>query len=318
MSRRGRARLALCTVLAAAAGQGAVLGCGDRPDPARPALAVPARRATAGDALLAFAPAGADAVLEVDLARLRSNGAVGELARAVLPVAVAGQGQGEGGAAPGVIGLDVLVAMSYGLGEGEPKILMLGRGPAAERLAGAELLPGGVVALGDPALVRRAQATAHGHEPAVTSDRELQILRAWPMPSAAGAAAVRLTARLTFDGRVALARRLDLDVVPRTISIWADVVDDLAVVALLGAERSGDAARLERDSQKLVARLARAAPLFGRPLARELGRTRVVADGPVVRFTLVIGPRRLARLVAGALELVRGAATRSPATPEGT
>jgi hypothetical protein len=267
------------------------------------AFVVPTGRAPAGDALLGLAPAGADAVLEVDLARVRRNPAVGQLARAVSPPSA------EPGGAAAIAAVDALLVLSYGLGEGAPRMLILGRGGDALRLAGAAPLGGGAVALGDAALVRR-------DEPALAADRELQALRAWSMPAAAEAAAVRLTARLSFEARLGLARRLSLDAVPRTISLWADVVDDLALIALLGADRPRDTSDLERGSQKLVARLAQSAPLFGRPLARELGKTRVEARGALVRFTLVIGPRRLAQLVSGALRSL-DAATPIPA-PEGT
>lgn len=279
-------RAALVALLAA-------LGCGGG-DGAP--IEVPVRRPTAGEPLLALAPAGADAVLEIDLARVRANPTVGRLARAIAPTS--------DGAELGR--LDAVLVASYGLGDGAPRMLVLGRGGEVDRLTGAAPIAPDAVALGDAGLIRRAHAVAGGHEPALATDRALLRLRAEAMPAAAEAAAFRLTARLSFEARVALARRLSLDTAPRTISLWADVIDDLALIARVDGD-PGEGARLEKQGRALVARLAEGAPIYGRALARELGRIRVDGRGGGVRFTLVIGPRRLAALVAGALRLLEPA-----------
>src|SRR5690606_9082710 len=107
---------------------------------------------------------------------------------------------------------------------------------------------------------------SEGRAPALSSDRGLMALRAQAMPAGARSAAVRFTARLEFEARIALARRLDLEAVPITISAWGDVVDDLALIALLGAERPEDARALERGAAELVKKLAAGAPYYGRLL----------------------------------------------------
>jgi hypothetical protein len=170
-----------------------------------------------------------------------------------------------------------------------------------------------VVALGEPALVARAHAVAGGAEPAVATDRALMSLRAQAMPSGATAAALRLTARLGFEARLALARRLEIDNVPVTISAWADVIDDLVVIALLGGERPADTRELERGAAALVRRLGEGAPLYGRMLSRELARTRIASSQTTVRLVLEVGPRRLSRLVGRALDALEAHDDRPPA-----
>jgi hypothetical protein len=286
----GRALLVAAVALGACNGKGSD----------EPVIPVPERAATAGDPLLALAPVGADALLEVDLARLRDNPVVGPLARALLP-------GGDPDAAPGLLAAaDAVVIASYGLGDA-PRSLILARGADLGRIEGAVALGDEAIALGDAELSAQAGKLAVGKGDAVAGDRPLMALRAGAMPPAASSASVRFTARLGFEARVTLARRLDLDAVPVTISGWADVVDDLAIVARLGSSGRKDTSGLEREASRMVARLAEGAPLYGPLLSRELAGTVVTRERAAVKLTLVIGPRRLAALVGRALEAVGAA-----------
>jgi hypothetical protein len=291
------------------------LGCGGG-SAGDPMVKVPARATTAGGALLGAVPAGADALLELDLARLRANPAIGPLARALSPGAAAAADPTAGG---GLVGGDVLVLASYGLGDGAPRTLIVARGAAIAAVPGAVALDAvDAIAVGDAELVRRAQAAAAGAEPAIARDATMMTLRAAAMPPGAAAAAVRLTARLDFDARVALADRLELDAAPATISLWGDVVDDLAVIALLDGDRPRDAKGLEQLAGQLVRRLAAGSPVYGRLLARELGRTAVAKRAAGVRLTLVIGPKRLGRLVSRAMAVLTAPVPSPSPSPEPT
>jgi hypothetical protein len=299
-------------VAAALAALGLTLAACGGGDGGRRAIEVPPRTATAADPLLALAPLGADAILEIDLARLRGNPVIGPLAEQVLP-----RGAGLAGTAALIGAADAMLIASYGLGEGRPRTLVLARGGRVGEVGGGAVAIGrGAVALGEPDLIDRASAVAGGAEPPLASDRSLLALRAQAMPAGADGAALRMTARLGFEARLALARELEIDAVPLTISAWADVVDDLAVIALLGGEKPADTKALRDGAAELVGRLARGAPLYGRLLSRELGRTRVEAKATTVQMVLVIGPRRLSALVGRALRAL-GPRAPTAAAPAG-
>jgi hypothetical protein len=277
-----------CHVLVAAA-LVSLAACGGDSRAPEETLPVPTRRATGGDRMLALAPAGAEAVLEVDLARLRGNRAVGPLVRAVTASQLA---------RPDVFGAaDLLVLCSYRIGEPDAGQLALAAGAEVERLPGARVLDANLVAIGPAALLDRVDLVRAGAEPSLASDRALLRVRALAMPERAQGASVRLAARLGFEGRLSLARRLELDVVPAWLSVWGDVADDMAAVALLGGEGPGEAQDLARAVTRVRDRLARSEPSRRLGLGRTVSATEVGVSGKDVRVVLVVGPRRLGRLV---------------------
>jgi hypothetical protein len=118
------------------------------------------------------------------------------------------------------------------------------------------------------------------------------------MPAKAQGAAIRGAARLDFNARVALARRLNLDAVPVSISLWGDVADDLALVAVLGAENANEAKELATAAEHFRDRLAGHPALVKFAVGNLLRRAHVEVKGKTARVMLVIGPQRLARTVA--------------------
>ena len=214
-------RLALLVLLAA---------CGSSPVKA-PAVTVPPRATTAGDPLLVYLPDGADAVAELDLKRLREN--------AVLARLVEAAGRREALGIDPLRDLDAVVAGVYRLGEDDAGTLFVLRGPglAGKELPDCERVDATTFLSGPPALRERARGGLLG-------DARFRALRAAAMPARASGASVRVTARLTPRARVAAAGRLGLDEVPATVSLWLDVADDAALIALLGASDEKDAARL--------------------------------------------------------------------------
>jgi hypothetical protein len=85
--------------------------------------------------------------------------------------------------------------------------------------------------------------------------------------------------------------------VPAWLSVWADVADDMAAVALLGGEGAGEAKELARAVTRVRDRLARSAPSRRLGVGRTVAATEVDVRGNDVRVVLLVGPRRLARLV---------------------
>ena len=279
-------RRSACRLLALSA---VLAGCGGADSKSEPTLPVPPRRATAGDRILGFAPAGAEAVLEIDLARLRRNRAVGPLVRAVTASELA---------RPDLIATaDLIVFCSYRIGESDSGQVVFAAGREVERLPGARVLDADLVALGPPALLDRVDLVRAGAQPPLSSDSALLRVRAMAMPDRAQGASLRMSARLGFEGRLSLARELDLNAVPAWLSVWADVADDLAAVALLAGEGAGEAHDLARAVERVRDRFARSLPARRLGLGRTAAATKVEVRGEEVRVVLVVGPRRLAQLV---------------------
>ncbi|MBS1119137.1 MAG: hypothetical protein H6Q90_1365, partial [Deltaproteobacteria bacterium] len=144
----------------------------------------------------------------------------------------------------------------------------------------------------------------------LTAPADLLALRDRAMPADAPGASLRLTARLPFDARVALARQTGLESAPAQLSIWVDVVDDLAIIIDADALDPG-----ERATKKSIARLTRVirgalAVLTNDPTTRALGlpgslaNARLVARGTWVRTIIAVGPKHLQRVVERATALL--------------
>src|SRR6185436_16906421 len=109
---------------------------------------------------------------------------------------------------------------------------------------------------------------------AIRPPAELLELRRHAMPEKAPGASLRVTARLPFDARVALAHETGLDAAPAQLSAWADVVDDLALIVDCDAADpgSGDARRPYDAPRRLEAALRGAlAAVAEQPVIRALG-----------------------------------------------
>jgi len=281
-------------------------GGGSGPTPTIPRSSVPKasspRAPTSTNALLSLAPPGADLLVELDLERVRDNPVVGE----VFTAAVATD------SSVALTRADRVLIASYGLGREDARTLTL--------LSGEDVpIPGPLglridettVAFGPPEVIRGI-ADEPG-APSVADDAELIGLRDWAMPKGARDAAVRVTARLDFEARVELAALLELDAVPGALSVWGDVIDDLALVGLLSGDDENDAEDLISELQDARARLA------SEPLVRSLRLSYLLRDltverrGKMVRAVFVVGPRRL-QLVSR--RLARALRDSGPGEPE--
>ncbi len=284
--------LALCLALLAFPAMGA---CGGSSSP--PALALPERAQTSGDALFSSAPMGADLLLEVDVARLRNNEVVGSILRALS--GAGGQGQiAEGDL---LAQADSLLVCVYGVGDAAKQLILL-QVANGHRLSGAAAIGEGRYAVGDPELVARAVAVGAGQGASMLDDVEMLRLRADVMPEAAKSAAVRAVARLDFDARVAVASRVGMSEVPISLALWGDVVDDLAIVAQVTGESETSYDRLRNALLSLRARVAKRPLIRYLGLAPALASVRVIRSGKSVQVVFVLSPKRLA-LVAKRLLL---------------
>lgn len=223
--------------------------------------------ATGGTTLLSQLPAGADAVVEVDLRRLRDNPTVGGVSQ-VLASQVGP-----------LRGVDVLVVAIYDLGRPEPVALVLSRGDK-----------GDAVVYGSPEV--RAKLGAGGAS--MADEAAFMELRNEAMPVRALGASLRLTARLDRAARRALAERVGWAEAPETVSVWLEVADDLALVALLRVEDEADGERTAQAVRDMCARLATWVPARFH-LARLLDGMKVRHDGERVRLVWILGPRKLRR-----------------------
>lgn len=289
----------------------ALFACGGgarRPVTAQP---VATKITTTGDRIMALLPEGAQLVIEIDLARLRQNPVVGKLVAEVLT----------GPALPGIAGevplsplarADMLVLASYGIGTSSAATVTI--------LATAESVPDsvplgeGLVGLGPEPwtaqLEARAALIGSSLDVNIVASKDLLALRDHAMPPGAPGAALRVTARLPFDARVALARQTGLDAPPAQISIWGDVVDDLAIIVDADAVDPGDkktnqpTKRLESGMRTILAGLAAEPALQALGLPSSLSGARVVAKGTWVRTIIAVGPSHLQRVVKRAATML--------------
>ncbi|HUS65995.1 MAG TPA: hypothetical protein VMZ28_15690, partial [Kofleriaceae bacterium] len=286
--------------------------CGSKQHTAPDAVVeVPSRKPTGGERILALAPAGADAMLEIDIGRLRRNRAVGPVLEAV---GAAAQVSGNLAASS-----DLLVFVSYGVGDADAQQLVFAAGPRVSSLDGGARLADDLMAFGPPALLKQVEASAAGAGGTATlaGDRALLRARAMAMPERADGASVRLSASLEFDARLALARKLEIDAVPSWLSVWLDVADDLALVALLGSDSHGESIDVARAVTRVRDRTARAAFVRRLGLARLISEAKVEVVGEEVRVVVVVGPRRLARVVGLVMNRLRQQdAAQEPKTEE--
>lgn len=271
---------------------------------------------TAGDRILPLLPAGAQVIVEIDLARLRANPVVGALvARALASDDLPGLPGGTPGSPGSPLGqADLVVLASYGVGTSQAATLTVLVTTAP--VEGAIRLADDLVVLGPPAwtaqvearaaLVTVAAAQGTRRIPLVAAP-ELLRLRDQAMPPKAPGAALRVTATLSFEARVALARQTGLDAPPARLSVWADVVDDLAIIIDADADDPGDRKpvkkgarrtdRLETGLRGLLAALAEVPAIRALGLPVSLQRARLVAKGSWVRTIISIGPTHLGRVV---------------------
>ena len=297
--------------IAVAAAAVALAGCGGarRADvPAAPAPATPAERA------LAMLPQGAQVVVEIDLARLRANPVVGEVVARALAERTADLPAGV--PASPLAAADHVVLAAYGVGTAQAAVLTILGAP--HDIAGATRLADGFYAIGPPDWVDQAQqrvalASTGEHAFAISAPPELLELRRHAMPGKAPGASLRVTARLSFDARVALARLTGLDAAPAQLSAWADVVDDVALIVDCDAADPGSAdPRHPSDApRRLEAALRGAlAAVSEQPIVRALGLpsslsgARFIARGSWVRMIIAIGPAHLQRVVQRATALL--------------
>jgi hypothetical protein len=272
----------------------AVLGCAEnkRVKPGE-LIKVPPRAVTAGDELLSWAPAGASVIVELDVARLRGNQVMGPVVEALSALSLPGWNLGLLGRA------DALLLCAYDAGSDQATTLTLVRG--ADVAAWGFMVGERTAALGPPELVARVDAVRAGREPSMATDRALLSVRTQAMPARAEGATLRAAARLSFDARVALASQLDLDRVPIAISVWGDVADDLAVVAMLQGEDGAEARDLARTMTRAIEGwrqgLAAHSWVQARYLQFLLGGVEITRRNSAARMVLVIGPGRLRRMM---------------------
>jgi hypothetical protein len=302
-------RLAVAVAVAALACGGRAHGHDTPTDPSDGRVPAP------GDRLIRLLPDGAQIVAELDLARLRKNPVVGgvvtdALARIAVDAATAGSTPLPGKRAVPITPLtdaDVVVLAAYGVGTEHADTVTLFATDKA--VPGGQTIAPGVVAVAAPSwldqLAKRAEADTH-HALAVAP--ELAKLRDLAMPREAPGASLRVTARLPFDARVALARQTGVSIAPAELSIWGDVVDDAVIVIVANAVDPGDRAgsnatrRLGRVVRAVLGAFAHSDVVGALGVANSLYDADQKEAGTWVETTIAIGPKHLAR----AMERARG------------
>lgn len=234
--------------------------------------------------LLAFVPPNADLVVEIDVARLRNNPALGELARKLIDsdVPLAPQTSLPPGVPTSLRGVDAIVLASYHVGGADAQTLTLLQAAPGQRVAGVTVAPG-IVAVGPENLA--ASAVLLGGNPTLQNQLTTTLAKTRQHASLAGSsgAVLRIAAHLT--PAVAADLRVPIDV-----AVWSDVVDDAVLIV----------ACPKADAPAVLQRLQHTARL---PLLGMLGLAPSLADatlqpmGAWSRVVVVVQPNRLRRVV---------------------
>jgi hypothetical protein len=276
-------------------------GRGTRPVPAK----APAHLVTGTEHVLALLPDGAQLIVEIDLARLRKNPIVGDVAAKALaqlgadaklpgmPIAVQGSP---------LAAADAVVMAAYGVGTADAATLTILQ--TKQDLADSTRIAPDLIAIGPDEWTSQlaSRAAIDAEHPLVPND-ELLRLRDHAMPPGATGAIIRVTARLPFDARIAFARQTGLDAAPAQLSIWADVVDDLALVVDADAADPGDKAA--HQAAKRLAGMIKGTldAAADDPTVKSLGvpgsltGAHLVTQGSWVRAIVAVGPHHLQRAV---------------------
>lgn len=283
-----------------------VVACGGAGTRQLPPAKPPAPHVVTGtEHVLALLPDGAQLVVEIDLARLRANKVVGDVAGKALaqlgadsripgvPLAVRGSP---------LAGADTIVMAAYGVGTAQAATVTVLQ--TKQELADSTRIAPDLVAIGPEdwvgQLETRAQIDAkHPLSPLA----DLMRLRDHAMPPGATGAVIRITARLPFDARIAFARQTGLDAAPAQLSVWGDVADDLALVVDADAADPGDkvgkeaARHLAGTIQGLLEAAADDSTIKALGVPRSLTDARLVTQGTWVRAIVAVGPHHLERAV---------------------
>ncbi|MBX3162342.1 MAG: hypothetical protein KF773_40635 [Deltaproteobacteria bacterium] len=288
-------------------------GCGARASSST-AAKEPERELPPDEQVLALLPDATQVVIEVDLARLRANPVIGPTVTRLLS-SPQPQIPGELEAQLPIAERVVLAAFGVGSGQAATVTLLVSGAtvPGARKIS--TVGDRGVWALGPPEWVdqleQRAVLAEAGVGARLAPPKELLALRGRAMPEGAPGAALRVTARLPFDARVSLANVAGLDPAPAQVSVWGDVVDDLAIVVEADATETTTAkgkrtetARLVRGITRTVQRLALLPQVRGLGLLPALEDVKVTPKDAWVRVVFTVGPRLLGRVVERAGKLL--------------
>jgi hypothetical protein len=277
-----------------------LVACGGHPR--QPVPSAQPHVATGAEHVLALLPDGAQLIVEIDLARLRANPVVGDLASKAL--AQLGAGATLPGLPTAVQGsplanAEQIVMAAYGVGTAQAATLTIIK--TKDNLADSTRIGDDLVAIGPDDWVGQLEARAaiDAQHPLVPPE-ELLRLRDHAMPQGATGAVIRVTARLGFDARIAFARQTGLDSAPAQLSIWGDVADDLAIVIDADASDGKDkdaARRLAHTLRGTLGAIAEEPTVRALGVPTSLTDARLVTQGTWVRAVMAIGPRHLARAV---------------------
>jgi hypothetical protein len=264
----------------------ALAACGGATPAAKPF--VDTRAPTPGAALLAVLPAGADAVAELDVRRLRGNEVAAPLIEALVARRAASGDKLDLGF-DALADLDVAAAAVYGLGTDDAVTVFVVRGErlrafdVAERVPNADPVDSTTLVVGPEAQRATVRQIADGKRSgSLRDDVDLARLREGPMPQKATGAVLRLTARLDRSARIQAAGRLGVDEVPETLAVWIDLADDAALVAMAAADSDEQARRIGAAAASMLERLTH-------------GEARAEPHGRATRLVWTLGPRAFRR-----------------------
>ena len=264
---------------------------------------------TVSDKIVNLLPHGAQLVLELDLERLRANPVVGETITKALAAPV---DLPKDVPVPPLAVADAVVFAAYGVGTSNAATIVVIA--SKTEITDATRIGDDLFAMGPPEWIRQLEsraALALAKTP-VLAEEDFLKLRDRSMPDKAPGASLRVTARLPFDARVALAKDSGLESAPAQVSVWADVVDDFVIIIDADSVDPGEKAnkksiaRLERLLRVALRAMADEPKLRALGLSSSISRAKLSTGGSWIRTIIAVGPAHLKRVVERANTALTG------------
>lgn len=253
-----------------------------------PSKGIQKRQATGAETLLSLVPKGVSALLEIDLKRVRQTEFFTPLMNNLV-------GQVDGQPMDAMAQGDALVIASYGVGAKAERLILI-KDDASEKHLGQPVAPG-VWGKASPTILDEVQATKAQGAGSIQNDSSMMTLRAESMPKKSTGAILRFLAHLNFDERVSLSKRFGWHDVPTKVSLWGDIIDDLAVICRLETGSVASAISLSKEIAIQKTRWGRSREIRRLGLRSEIANMNTRVDGHNVEIVFVIGPKRLQKLL---------------------
>ncbi len=246
------------------------------------------RAQTAGDAILRYVPDGANLLLEFDLERVRKNEKVGK----------AFESGSSDLSMVGVAKISTLVLAGFHVGTKEAGMLIFVKSKSKPEETFTRV-HGDIYVAGPPQLKKRiAPMKAHPKQ-SILGDKQLMALRAGAMPEKAKAASFRAVYNIDLQQQLGLANIMGIEVAPSSLSVWADVADDFALVAMANSRSAVEREEVVRAAKRWLFGIVGSEVGQAYQLAKVRPTVRLNSQEKTTVVVATIGPKSLSHYIEG-------------------